>query len=150
MQKQIGGWAMLDWYDTTNDLDWDELAALYRAAPLGNKNAAGLKLAFGNSMFKCLVREGGHLVGAGRALADGTDCAYLCDVAVLPSHQGTGLGKAIVARLAATLRGHDAAELVQEAPDATSADAQQLMARLTGNYKRGNERTAASHPRNRR
>jgi hypothetical protein len=53
-------------------------------------------------------------------------------------------------RLAATLRGHDAADFVQEAPDAASADTQQLMARLTGNYKRGNERTAASHPRNRR
>lgn len=26
---------------------------------------------------------------------------------------------------------------------------QQLMARVTGNYKRGNERTAADHPRNR-
>ena len=53
-------------------------------------------------------------------------------------------------QLAGTLRGHDAADFVQEVPDATSADAQQLMARLTGNYKRGNERRAASHPRNRR
>ncbi|MBK6594951.1 MAG: hypothetical protein IPG23_20820 [Burkholderiales bacterium] len=29
-------------------------------------------------------------------------------------------------------------------------EAQQLMARVTGNYKHGNERTASSHPRNRR
>ncbi|MEJ7757607.1 MAG: hypothetical protein WKF83_16020 [Nocardioidaceae bacterium] len=28
-------------------------------------------------------------------------------------------------------------------------DPQELMARLTGNYKRGNERTAREHPRNR-
>jgi len=28
-------------------------------------------------------------------------------------------------------------------------DQQQLMARLTGNYKRGNEKTAKTHPRNR-
>jgi len=27
---------------------------------------------------------------------------------------------------------------------------QQSMARLTGNYKHGNERTASTHPRNRR
>ena len=53
-------------------------------------------------------------------------------------------------RLAATLRGHDAADFVHEAPDPTSADAQQLMARLTGNYTRGNERKASSHLRNRR
>jgi predicted N-acetyltransferase YhbS len=45
-------------------------------------------------------------VGAGRALADGADCSYICDVAVLPSHQGTGLGKEIVSRLVALSRGH--------------------------------------------
>ena len=31
-----------------------------------------------------------------------------------------------------------------------SAEAQQLMARVTGNYRRGNERLAGQHPRNRR
>ena len=96
----------LAWTESTEGLDWGELEALYRAAPLGNKNAVGLKTAFGNSMHKCFVREGGRLVGAGRALADGVDCAYVCDVAVLPSHQGTGLGKAIVARLLTLTAGH--------------------------------------------
>ena len=32
----------------------------------------------------------------------------------------------------------------------SDAEQQQLVARLTGNYKRGNERTAAQHQRNRR
>jgi len=45
-------------------------------------------------------------VAAGRALADGADCSYICDVAVLPSHQGTGLGKQLVARLVEASRGH--------------------------------------------
>jgi ribosomal protein S18 acetylase RimI-like enzyme len=94
------------WSDSLDDLDWDELAALYRAAPLGNKNPADLRLAFTNSRFRCLVRDGGRLVGAGRGLADGVDCAYLCDIAVMPSHQGTGLGKAIVDRLLELSRGH--------------------------------------------
>ena len=53
-------------------------------------------------------------------------------------------------RLATILRGHDAADFLQEAPDPRCAAAQQRMARLTGNYKRGNERTAANHPRHRR
>lgn len=52
-------------------------------------------------------------------------------------------------RLAATLRGTDAAEFKQEAHDEDSAEAQQLMARVTGNYKHGNERKASQHPRNR-
>ena len=34
------------------------------------------------------------------------DCSYLCDVAVLPSHQGTGLGKQVVERLLQLSRGH--------------------------------------------
>lgn len=97
----------LHWTSSTDELDWDELAALYRAAPLGDKNPQGLKTAFNHSMFKFLVHEeGGQLVGAGRALADGVDCSYICDVAVLPSHQGTGLGKEIVARLVEASRGH--------------------------------------------
>lgn len=51
-------------------------------------------------------------------------------------------------RLAAVLRGAAAEALRQGAPDPSSPDAQQRMARLTGNYKRGNEREAAQHPRN--
>jgi len=52
-------------------------------------------------------------------------------------------------RLAATLRGTNAVDFIQDVADSTAADAQQLMARMTGNYKRGNERTAKNHPRNR-
>lgn len=96
----------LVWSDALDTLDWDELAALYRAAPLGNKNPRDLRVAFGHSMFRCFVREEGRLVGVGRALADGADCSYLCDIAVLPSHQGTGLGQQIVARLVELSRGH--------------------------------------------
>ncbi len=94
------------WSDSIDDLDWEELAALYRAAPLGNKSPSMLRTAFSNSMYRCLAYEQGRLVGAGRALADGVDCAYICDVAVLPAHQGTGLGKEIVARLVERSRGH--------------------------------------------
>lgn len=96
----------LSWFHTIESLDWDELSALYHAAPLGNKNPADLKTAFSNSRFVCFAREDGRLVGVGRALADGVDCSYICDVAVLPSHQGTGLGKQIVADLVRQSEGH--------------------------------------------
>lgn len=96
----------LDWMDTLEGVDWEALSALYRAAPLGDKKPADLATAFSNSMFRCFVYDAGRLVGVGRVLADGVDCAYLCDVAVLPSHQGTGLGKAIVARLVEQSRSH--------------------------------------------
>lgn len=94
------------WSYATDAVDWDELEALYRAAPLGNKTAAGLKTVFTNSRYCCFAREGEKLIGAGRALADGVDCSYICDVAVLPSHQGTGIGKEIVAKLVAFSENH--------------------------------------------
>jgi GNAT superfamily N-acetyltransferase len=96
----------LDWSDRLDDVDWDELSALYRAAPLGNKCAESLRATFGASRYRCFVRDDGRLVGAGRALADGIDCSYLCDIALLPSHQGRGLGRAIVERLVELSRGH--------------------------------------------
>lgn len=95
----------VEWKYSTEGVDWEELSALYRAA-LGDKKPKDLLTVFSNSMFKCFVSEGGRLVGAGRALADGVDCSYLCDIAVLPSHQGTGLGKQIVAWLLEQSRGH--------------------------------------------
>jgi hypothetical protein len=53
-------------------------------------------------------------------------------------------------RLASTLRGPDALDFLAEVEASDFSGGQQLMARLTGNYKHGNERTASRHPRNRR
>jgi ribosomal protein S18 acetylase RimI-like enzyme len=96
----------LRWSHSIDKLDWVELAALYQAAPLGNKNPVDLEIAFTNSMFKCFVRDQGKLIGVGRALADGVDCSYICDVALLPSHPGRGLGKQIVSELVSLSSGH--------------------------------------------
>jgi len=52
-------------------------------------------------------------------------------------------------RLAAILRGRAAEQFVAQADALPDTALQQTMARVTGNYKRGNERTAADHPRNR-
>jgi GNAT superfamily N-acetyltransferase len=94
------------WVYHTEGVDWNELSILYRIAPLGNKPPDALAVVYGNSMFKCLVYAGEVLVGAGRALADGLDCAYIADVAVHPEHQGRGLGKAIIRRLVELADGH--------------------------------------------
>ncbi len=49
-------------------------------------------------------------------------------------------------RPAGVLRGAVAARFLT---DVDNEDPQELMARLTGNYRHGNERTARNHPRNR-
>ena len=89
----------LQWKYSQKNVDWEELSALYLAAPLGQKDPADLKVSFTNSMFKCFVYHSGRLVAVGRALADGRVCSYICDVAVLPSHQGLGLGRDVVSKL---------------------------------------------------
>lgn len=96
----------LEWVYSIDAVDWEELSALYRLAPLGDKKPDHLRKVFGNSLYVSFVYDGGKLVGAGRALADGGDCSYICDIAVLPSHQGTGLGKRLVGDLVERSRGH--------------------------------------------
>lgn len=88
-----------EWVYSQDSMDWDELSHLYLIAPLGQKSPADLKVSFSNSMYKCFVYEAGKLVAAGRALADGVDCSYICDVAVHPEHQGKGIGKQVVMKL---------------------------------------------------
>lgn len=51
-------------------------------------------------------------------------------------------------RIASTLAGAAAEAFLDEVAGLDTAEAQQVMARLTGNYKRGNERQARQHPRN--
>jgi hypothetical protein len=51
-------------------------------------------------------------------------------------------------RAVTTLRGQAAADFAAEVSGASLFDQQQVMARVTGNYKRGNERNAVNHPRN--
>jgi ribosomal protein S18 acetylase RimI-like enzyme len=97
---------VIRWSESLDGIDWEELAALYRVAPLGDNRPADLKLVFANSMFRCFAFEQGKLIAAGRGLADGRNCAYLCDIAVLPSHQGRGLGKGVVSRLVERSKSH--------------------------------------------
>lgn len=95
-----------NWIHSDKNVAWDELSHLYLIAPLGQKSPADLKLAFSNSKFKCFVYDSGKLIAAGRALADGVDCSYICDVAVHPNYQGQGLGKQMVMKLVAFSKDH--------------------------------------------
>ena len=88
-----------EWLYSDEKMDWNELSHFYLIALLGQKSPADLQKSFSNSMFKCFVYEAGKLVAAGRALADGVDCSYICDVAVHPDYQGKGLGRQVVMKL---------------------------------------------------
>ena len=96
----------LYWCYDQSKVDWDDLSNLYKIAPLGNKPPEKLKIVFKNSMFKCFVYDNEVLIGVGRALADGLDCSYICDIAIHPEYQGKGLGKQIVLSLIKHSEGH--------------------------------------------
>ena len=96
----------ISWISNQEQVDWSELETLYRLAPLGNKSAEYLRNVYTNSRFKFFAYDEGKLVAAGRALSDGADCSYICDIAVMPTHQGMGLGREMVSRLVEVSRGH--------------------------------------------
>jgi len=96
----------ISWVYEHSKVDWNQLSELYRIAPLGDKPADDLALVFSNSRYKCFVYVGNILIGVGRALADGLDCSYICDVAIHPEYQGIGLGKKIVKKLTTLSIGH--------------------------------------------
>ena len=96
----------LEWIFSSENVDWEELSALYLIAPLGQKDPSDLQIAFTNSMFKCFIYDAGKLIAVGRALADGRDCSYICDVAVHPNYQGRGIGRDVVSKLVDLSKDH--------------------------------------------
>jgi ribosomal protein S18 acetylase RimI-like enzyme len=95
----------MQWVFEQGGVNFRELAELYRIT-LGARRPDDLRIAFTNSRFKVFAFDDGRLVGAGRALADGVDAAYLCDVAIHPDYQGRGLGRELMAQLHRLTRGH--------------------------------------------
>ena len=96
----------LSWVYDQSSIDWEQLSELYRIAPLGEKLARGLEIVFSNSKFKCFIFDESKLIGVGRALADGIDCSYICDVAIHPEYQGLSLGRQIISKLIKLSDGH--------------------------------------------
>jgi GNAT superfamily N-acetyltransferase len=95
----------MQWVFEQSAVNFRELAELYRIT-LGEKHPDDLRVAFTNSRFKVFAYDGARLVGAGRAIADGVDCAYLCDVAIHPDYQGQGLGRGLMTQLRRLTEGH--------------------------------------------
>ena len=74
------------------------IATLYRRAPLlrPTDNPEALWTAFENSQLVVTLWDGERLVALARVLTDGAQTSYLCDLAVEPDVQGTGVGTRLV------------------------------------------------------
>lgn len=73
---------------------------------LSPKTAQAAAAGLPKTVFAVTVRWGDEVVGMGRIIGDGGLFFQVVDIAVEPTHQGRGLGKAIVARLVDHLRNH--------------------------------------------
>ncbi|MDT0632175.1 GNAT family N-acetyltransferase [Rubrivirga sp. S365] len=84
--------------DTLDGLTPGRIATLYRRAPLLRKtdNPEALRRSFENSSLVLSLWEADRLVGLARVLTDGEQMSYLCDLAVEPDLQGSGVGKRLV------------------------------------------------------
>lgn len=76
------------------------------AAGLSPKSAEAAARGLPNTLFGVQVLQGDEPVGMGRVIGDGGTAFQVVDIAVLPAHQGRGLGKRIMEEIAAWLQQH--------------------------------------------
>ena len=91
-------------YDTLHATPTPEVyAALRVGAGLSAKSAEAAARGLPNTLFAVQILHGGEPIGMGRVIGDGGTAYQVVDIAVLPQHQGKGLGKRVVAALVAWL-----------------------------------------------
>ena len=76
------------------------------ASGLSAKTAEAAALGLPASLFAVQITWGEQVVGMGRVIGDGGTAYQVVDIAVLPEHQGKGLGKMIMREITQYLRQH--------------------------------------------
>ncbi len=92
---------MID-YKTGNDLDLDQVIALYRSSTLGERRPVDDRERMREMLERANVVVSAwdetRLVGIARSLSDFAWCTYLSDLAVDAAYQRHGIGKELVRR----------------------------------------------------
>jgi predicted N-acetyltransferase YhbS len=89
-------------YKTGNDLDLDEVIALYRSSTLGDRRPVDdrerMRAMLEHANLVVSAWDGEKLVGVARSLSDFAWCTYLSDLAVDLAYQKSGIGRELVRR----------------------------------------------------
>ena len=81
-----------------------EYRDLRRLSGLSEKTIEAAERGLPATLFAVVIEHAGDAVGMGRVIGDGGTAYQVVDIAVLPAHQGKGLGKRIIETLVAWLR----------------------------------------------
>ena len=81
-----------------------EYRDLRRLSGLSEKTIEAAARGLPATLFAVVIEQAGDAVGMGRVIGDGGTAYQVVDIAVLPAHQGKGLGKRIIETLVAWLR----------------------------------------------
>lgn len=100
----------------------DEYRMLRKKAGLSPKSGEAARRGLPNTLYSVVVEtEDGEAVGMGRVVGDGGCFYHIVDFAVLPAHQGLGLGRRILKRILRYLKetGPDTAyvSLIADVPE---------------------------------
>jgi GNAT superfamily N-acetyltransferase len=76
-----------------------EYRDLRRLSGLSEKTIEAAEHGLPATLFAVVIETQGEAIGMGRVIGDGGTAYQVVDIAVLPIHQGKGLGKRIVAAL---------------------------------------------------
>lgn len=83
-----------------------EYRDLRRLSGLSEKTEEAAARGLPNTLFAVVVEHEAKAIGMGRVTGDGGTAYQLVDIAVLPEHQGKGLGRRIVSALVDWLHGN--------------------------------------------
>ena len=89
-----------------NANDYNRISEIFELVKWGKREHEEIQFTFEKSTFTTLIREDNKIVGFGRTFDDGKYYATICDVAIDPKYQGTGLGTRIVNNLKTRLEGY--------------------------------------------
>ncbi len=84
----------------------EDYLRIRREARLSAKSPAAAAKSLPNSLFAVKVVRDGETVGMGRVIGDGGCFFQVVDIAVVPAHQGKGLGRRIMEEIMAFIEGN--------------------------------------------
>lgn len=90
-------------YQVENALPLVDFVAVLEASGLGERRPMAepqtLQKMLDGADLMVTARDAGRIVGVARCITDGVYCLYCSDLAVDRSHQGQGIGKALLAEI---------------------------------------------------